>query len=236
LEEASQVLEVKAVLFDLWGTLIYNAPEHIDYPGIAVSLGVPAPNLFKAWRKYNMDALTGKVKSSEERATLVLTDLGLPLSGVPLLVNMEIKGRSTNINFYPGVPEMLATLRAKGFKTALISNSNYLTRNVVKEVELDKKLDELILSFEVGMVKPDEAIYRLVLTKLGLTAQECLYVGDGSDNEMQGAIAVGLPTALVEQERGYAFRNPGDFGTDLQFKTVTEVLNHVKLPEVKSVA
>jgi putative hydrolase of the HAD superfamily len=222
-------LAVKAVLFDLWGTLIYNAPEHIDYPGIATTLGVSPATLFQAWRKYIPASMTGGINSSEERARLVLTDLELPLSGVPLLVDMEVRGRSTNIYFYPDVPEMLAVLRAKGFRTALISNCNYLTRDVTKKMDLDKKLDELILSCEVGIVKPNEAIYRLALERLGLSADECLYVGDGSDHEMNGAIAVGLHTALVEQERGYAYRNPGDFGTDLRFKTVIEVLDYIKL-------
>jgi putative hydrolase of the HAD superfamily len=220
--------EVKGVLFDLWGTLIYNAPDHIDYPGIATRLGVPPQILFQTWRKYAQAALTGELKSSAERATRVLTELDLSLNNVQTLVDMEIKGRNTNIYFYPGVPEMLANLREQNFKTALISNSNYLTPETIKRLELDQMLDEVILSCEVGIVKPEQAIYKIALERFNLTASECVYVGDGSDNEMSGAISLGFHTVIVEQERGYAYRNPGDYGTDLRIEKVTDILRHLK--------
>jgi putative hydrolase of the HAD superfamily len=221
-------LEFKAVLFDLWGTLIYNAPDFIDYADIANQLGVPSHRLFEIWRRYNQAALLGQIQSGAERASLVLSDLGLPLDFVPILTAMEVAGRSTNVFYYPSVPQMLAQLRADGFKLGIVSNSNYLTRGVVEKLDLPQAIDVVILSYEVGLIKPDPTIYELALQKLGVAASDCLYVGDGSDNEMQGANAVGLHTALVEQERGYANRNPGlVYGIDFQLPLVTDVLAYL---------
>ncbi len=53
-----------------------------------------------------------------------------------------------------------------------------------------------LLSCEVGLVKPDPAIYALCLEQLGLTGADCLYVGDGSGNELVGARDAGCHTLL----------------------------------------
>jgi FMN phosphatase YigB (HAD superfamily) len=49
-----------------------------------------------------------------------------------------------------------------------------------------------LLSCEVGVLKPRPGIYLKALEKLELPPQDCIYVGDGSDRELEGAKAVGL--------------------------------------------
>ena len=64
----------------------------------------------------------------------------------------------------------------------------------------------LILSFEVGMAKPDPRIYALAAERLGVNAKDCLYVGDGSDGELSGAERAGMTAVLMrapyDQEDG----------------------------------
>jgi putative hydrolase of the HAD superfamily len=54
-----------------------------------------------------------------------------------------------------------------------------------------------VFSCEVGMVKPEPEIYEHALTRIGLSAEDCLFVGDGGSNELEGARAVGLKTVFV---------------------------------------
>lgn len=224
-------IAVEAVIFDLWGTLIYNLPEPTDYNEVAAKVGI-APRIFwETWRKYSRAALLGEIKSSEERARRVLTELHGPVEAIPYLTQVDFNSRSANINFYPGVPEMLTNLRQQGFRTALISNCNYMTPNVINKIGLPEKIDEIILSCEVGAAKPDERIFQIAVERLQLKPRQCLYVGDGGDNEMIGATRFGFHTAIVEQERGHAFRFPGDFGTDFRFASVADVLQYVRKAE-----
>lgn len=227
-------VEVKAVLFDLWGTLVYNVPDHIDYAAITEAVGVPSRSLWETWRKYSHAAIIGKIKSSEERAKLVLDDLHRPYDSLPLLLEMDYKGRAENVFFYPNVPEMLSELRQRGFRLGVVSNCNYLTTGVVQRLGLDKMVDCLTLSHDVGYAKPDVAIYDIAARCLKVTPEECFYAGDGGDHEMVGAKEYGFHTAIIEQERGYAYRYPGDYKADFRLAHVADVLDYVFLDDTTS--
>ena len=50
----------------------------------------------------------------------------------------------------------------------------------------------------VGFLKPHPETYRVACERLGIAPGECLYVGDGGDNELTGAAAAGLHAVLIE--------------------------------------
>ncbi|MGD9618952.1 MAG: HAD family hydrolase [Mycolicibacterium sp.] len=115
---------------------------------------------------------------------------------------------------YPDTPAALQTLRGRGVKTAVVSNIAFDVRPAFEEVG---DVDEFVLSFEVGTVKPDPAIFATALERLGVAAERTLMVGD-SDEADGGARALGcafalidpLPTAqrpdgLIEALRPYSF-------------------------------
>ena len=52
--------------------------------------------------------------------------------------------------------------------------------------------DAVCLSYEVGMKKPDEKIYLRCMSDLAVEPEECLYVGDGGSNELEGANKLGV--------------------------------------------
>jgi putative hydrolase of the HAD superfamily len=58
-------------------------------------------------------------------------------------------------------------------------------------LELDALFDVVILSSEVGMVKPNADIYELIAHRLGLTPEECLMIDDSPTN-VAGAQAAGM--------------------------------------------
>lgn len=217
----------KGILFDLWGTLIYNVPRYKreDYEPIARQVGKPAEEIWKKWVSYAPDALRGNLKSGEERALKVLAELGGPPEAAPAMAHFEAENLSGKVHFYEGVPEMLATLRKRGYKTCLISNCNYLTPEVVERMGLPSMMDELVLSCQVGLVKPEKEIYQLAAERLGLKVEDCLFTGDGGDGELDGARDAGCKVALVAQERGHAFRFPQKvYPYDFWLDRVTDVL------------
>jgi putative hydrolase of the HAD superfamily len=72
----------------------------------------------------------------------------------------------------------IAQLRVN-YKTAILSNANkqVLDKRIGKDW-LQKDFDEIIVSAEVGMVKPDPRIYQLVINRLGVLPEQCLYIDD----------------------------------------------------------
>lgn len=95
---------------------------------------------------------------------------------------------------YPDTATVLDGLHRRGTKTAVVSNIAFDLRPAFDGVA---GVDEFVLSFEVGAVKPDPAIFQTALDRLGVAAERTLMVGD-SDEADGGARALGCAFALVD--------------------------------------
>lgn len=93
-----------------------------------------------------------------------------------------------NLHVYPDALVMLSAARAAGLRTALLSNSWDFP---YPWDQLDPLLDVKIVSGEVGLRKPDPAIYRLASEQLGVPLTECAFVDDIGGN-IKAATALGM--------------------------------------------
>lgn len=83
---------------------------------------------------------------------------------------------------------------SKEYKIGLLSNySNNLRPKIEKEWAIGSVFDEIIISCEVGVVKPDPAIFNLMLDRLGVKADESVFIDDRIKN-IDGAKKIGLHT------------------------------------------
>ncbi|MFJ8039080.1 HAD family hydrolase [Kitasatospora sp. NPDC096147] len=98
--------------------------------------------------------------------------------------------------FATDTAEVLAAVKAAGLRVAVISDIHFDVRPAFAEAGLDGYVDEFVLSYEVGVCKPDPAIFRAALTRLGLRPEQALMVGDRSGHD-GAAVEAGLPTLLV---------------------------------------
>jgi len=92
-------------------------------------------------------------------------------------------------------PAMLAwqlALRQHGIRTAILSNmGDTVLASIQREFDWLPRFDVLIWSFEHKMAKPDPAIYRLTLDKLGTQPAETLFIDDKQAN-IDAARALGM--------------------------------------------
>jgi epoxide hydrolase-like predicted phosphatase len=80
----------------------------------------------------------------------------------------------------------------KTYKTALLSNAWNDLRQVIREKwQFEDAFDAMIISAEVGLVKPDPRIFQLAVDRLGVQANRTVFVDDQQRN-VRGAKAVGL--------------------------------------------
>ena len=111
---------------------------------------------------------------------------------------MEREFSETGIELWDDALPVVGELRRRGVKTALISNCSHSTRAVVDRLGLAEAFDTIVLSFEVGLRKPDPAIYRVGLDRLGVTADRAVFVDDQPDY-CDGAAALGITTFLIDR-------------------------------------
>ena len=82
---------------------------------------------------------------------------------------------------YPDTVEVLGSLRTQGLRTGIVSNIAFDIRPAFRTAGADA--DEFVLSFEVGVVKPDPRIFEIALQRLGVPAAEAVMVGDSEEND-----------------------------------------------------
>lgn len=94
-------------------------------------------------------------------------------------------------------PRLVAEMKRKGCRVYFLSNYARWCYEDSKEI-LDKFLSLMeggVFSFDVHKIKPDAGIYKELLSRYGLEAQECLFIDDREEN-LQGAEAVGMKGLL----------------------------------------
>ena len=84
--------------------------------------------------------------------------------------------------------EVLEKLKDK-YKLGIITNGDSVVQhNKIKNVNIEKYFDEIIVSGDVGINKPDPAIFKIMADRLGLMPEECMFVGDIFSSDIIGAI------------------------------------------------
>jgi HAD superfamily hydrolase (TIGR01493 family) len=98
---------------------------------------------------------------------------------------------------YPDSEAALKGLAGKGIKIGVLSNIAFDIRPAFAAHGLDAYVDQFVLSFEEGAIKPDPAIFTILLDRLGVPAEQALMVGDSAEAD-GGARALGCAFALVD--------------------------------------
>jgi len=90
----------------------------------------------------------------------------------------------------------LEGLRSR-FALGVVSNFYGNVHILLEEAGIGPLLSTIIDSNRVGLSKPDPAIFRMALAKMGCSAAEAMYVGDSFDKDIVGARAAGMRTAWL---------------------------------------
>jgi putative hydrolase of the HAD superfamily len=102
---------------------------------------------------------------------------------------------------YPEVPEVLDALRARGLRLGVISNWDVRLPDLLRRLDLARRLDAVVYSSAVGVEKPDSRIFRRALRELGVEARAALHIGDNRLEDLEGAIAAGMRALLLVRGR-----------------------------------
>lgn len=193
-------MKFKAVIFD-FGNVIINIDIPRTFQAFASLTGKRQAVIEKLvvenqlFRRYE----SGQFTDIEFRE-IVRQTVGFPLSDH----EVDKAWNSLLLDIPPERIDLLKEIRKK-YPIYLLSNTNgihieasntYLKKNFGLK-HLDELFDQLFLSYEIGMWKPDTEIYQYVLQTIKLKPQEVLFLDDNHHN-IQSANALGMQTILVE--------------------------------------
>jgi putative hydrolase of the HAD superfamily len=190
----------KAIIFDLFHTLTSAKVVGLQGKGTSATLGVSRD----AWNEqlwyHSEDRLRGRIKDGYEiiKKMAHAIDSQIPLEVIRQATMIRIERfRYALTHIEPGVLETITLIRAMGKKTGLVSNGDANEFLGWNDSPLKGLFDSVVFSSDVGYVKPEPQIYRLCCEQLSVRPQECLYVGDGGNDELCGAQACGMTTVLT---------------------------------------
>lgn len=181
---------IRAVIFD-WGGVIEELPDDARFAEWESRLGLPPGDLREIlWGSMWSQVETGAIDRTTYE-TYICERCGFPgLEALPAFYRA----------FYPSraYPEMLAAVTAlrRRYQVALLTNADlHQPRHITRMVGMPptELVDHYVNSAEVGVRKPDPAIFHLVLERLGVAPAEAVFIDDYHTN-VEAAERLGIPT------------------------------------------
>ena len=131
--------------------------------------------------------------------------------------------KSTYLN---GVPQVLNTLKERGYKLAIVSNTTPPTWGIIRKLKLRKFFDSIILSCDVGILKPDPEIFKIAIKSVNGFIEDSCMIGDKWITDMVGALKVGIKGIFINY-------NPNSFNLNNRSKGIIASIPSIKyLPKI----
>jgi len=236
----------RGVLFDYGNTLIPFGQREMDAEGGALigALADALPGVKRAEIEIAFHDVR-LVKFRQRRETLrethaadVLRETAVALGGTLTDEQVEVAIAAHRDVFVsvavaaPAVYDVLTRLREDGLRIGLVSNFSHgeAIHASLDHLDLRRFFDAVIVSADLGIVKPHPDVFLAGAKGLALDPAEILFVGDNARLDIAGAHGVGMRTALITEhlESAYHFERPGedriDVTPDLTLARLTDLI------------
>jgi HAD superfamily hydrolase (TIGR01509 family) len=206
---------MRVISFDAGGVLLFPDWERISSVLARHGLDVPAATLSAAdpHAKFALDHADTMGSTNNAGHGLgyfhnLLEAAGVPASASTEAILADIRAAHAARNLWSvapaGLPDVLSGLRSRGFRLIVVSNSDGRLQDLLELTGLGAWFDFAIDSREVGVEKPDPAIFSLALARLGAPPSRAWHVGDLYHVDVRGARAAGLTPVLLDPAWLYA--------------------------------
>lgn len=177
---------IKAIIWDLEGVILRT--KDLDVPTtIARRLGASPEKIGQAFYSDFNDQVDSGEFTQDDFWNHILEEIGLPLDQKKHLVEFFHEDFFIDQQVLGDIQEY-----HNYYKTGLLSNfSEALRPMLANHWHVDGAFDEIVISCELGIIKPQAEIYLHMLKLIGCKAQEAIFIDDKLIN-VEGAKAVGL--------------------------------------------
>ncbi|MBK8987595.1 MAG: HAD family hydrolase [Chloroflexi bacterium] len=240
-------MTIKAVIFDLGGTLIeytgpYDAWPMLETPGLQAAYdhlrqqGDQLPE-FAAFRDTGFAILPGKWEtavSGGQNLRLVdfLADIlhtccganGIQPAWLAEAAELYQTALCSQAHALPGAQDILAHLKAAGYKVGLLSNTMFSGAAHIQDLRrfgLDGYFDAMLFSADAGKWKPQPTPYWHVLGELGVDPANAVFIGDAPEHDIVGAHAAGMRAVLIRASQ--RFHLPAGLTPDATIQNLMEL-------------
>jgi putative hydrolase of the HAD superfamily len=190
----------RAVLFDFFGTLTRSVRRGPQHEAIARKLGCDPEMVRTVLDRTFQSRARGAFGPAESTLRWVTAQAGgRPCrSVVQAAVPARVRALRADTVLRPDAVRTLSAIKGRGLRTAVISDCTHELPAFLPSLPVAPLLDARVFSVELGVCKPDPAIYLAACDQLGVAPEDCLYVGDGGSRELTGAAGVGMTAVRLD--------------------------------------
>ena len=212
-------MPLKAVAFDVDGTLYPNASMYLHSVGLALG----NLRLIKTLELVRLQ-LRNHPDASDDfhrvQARLMAKNLGITPERAYALVEGRVYTRWYRIfrklRPFPGLAATLGAFRSAGLKLAVLSD--FPIRNRLADLGLAGPWDLAFSSEETGYLKPHSQPFEVLAQRLGLACSDILYVGNSYTYDVLGAASAGMPCAHLTRKPKNGSQAAFSFSTYFQLQ------------------
>ena len=211
----------RAVIFDLWQTLVPWPTDSANemYGRLIETWGADHEAFHELWHGRRRERETGPIEPHLRSIAQALDLRG----DVELVMTIRRDWTLEALVPRPDAVSTLEELRRRGHKLGMISACSQDVPEVWERTPFATLFDSAVFSCSVGFSKPDPEIYALAAKELGVEPAECLFVGDGANDELPGAERAGM-TAIQLRAPGERLTPEGERWTGRYVARVSDVL------------
>ncbi|MBN2526791.1 MAG: HAD family phosphatase [Deltaproteobacteria bacterium] len=189
---------VRGVVFD-WGGVIIDEPSTALQAYCSKQLGIPTATGSASIGKH-LPLYQQGIFSERQLWETVCDECGQS-TGVILEHSLWAQALRAVFRFRKEVLAVISRLKANGYKTGFLSNTEPEAAIYFHERQMDQLFDASVLSCEAGLAKPDAAIYQLLIESIQLPPSALLFLDDRQEN-IDGARHVGMQAVCVDTTDG----------------------------------
>jgi putative hydrolase of the HAD superfamily len=195
-------MKYKAVIFDLFGTLVDIFTREGYYSVLSEMISIlkaPKDEFLKLWQATSDRRVTGDFPSLVANLEYICRELKVPVTKTQLDLARWVRFDyvSLALSPRPDAIETLSCLKSDGYKIGLVSNCSMEPPVIWPDTPFAPFFDVTVFSSVAGIQKPDPNIYLLAINQLSVKPEDCLYIGDGDSCELTGAAEVGMHPVLI---------------------------------------
>nr|MDP9490674.1 HAD-IA family hydrolase [Actinomycetota bacterium] len=209
------------MIFDLWQTLVPWPVEGAKrmYEGLAEHFGAEPERFRELWLSGRRDRELGPM---EPHLRTLATELGFE-GDVAAAATLRRDWTLEHLIPRPDAVPTLEELRRRGHLLGMISACSEEVPDVWDRTPFGGLFDSTVFSCSVGVSKPEPRIYEVCREELGVDPSDCLFVGDGANDELPGAERAGM-TAVQLRAPGEPLTEEGERWEGASVETLSAVL------------
>jgi len=189
---------IKAIIFDLQGTLVENGVYPSPLRQVKNILRIEAPFSDFVMR-FEKILMVGTFTSLKDAFSNVCEEFHLQPRDylIEKMVGLWNKNKLLT-QLYPDTILVLTELKKK-YKLILVANMDCLSKDMIDRFKLKDFFDMILLSCDTGVLKNEKGFFDDILIKFHIDPEEILMVGDSIESDIDSAKVIGIKGILVDR-------------------------------------